>query len=182
MKTSDYISVGMIAIVGTIIAYFLMNSLLGDPAEKTLSFEYLDGGTSELVKPDSEMFNAGAINPTVEVYIGSCEDIDRDGKLDQTELEACGQANPTTATGETTSDDNNGLTKEENEAINKAEGYASGTSAKQREAVQNQIDDYAEQQTQSQNKDCDLDGNGVVSTTELQVCNSARQETTSTGN
>ncbi len=44
-----------------------------------------------LQAPDPEIFNAGAINPTIEVYVGDCEDIDQNGILDMAELIACGR-------------------------------------------------------------------------------------------
>ncbi|MBQ7802269.1 hypothetical protein IJ380_00130 [Candidatus Saccharibacteria bacterium] len=151
MKLSDYISVGMIAVVGTILAYFLMNSILGDPKEKTISFEYIDAVTADLKAPDSEIFNAGAINPTVEVYVGSCRDLDNDGRISDRELIECGQATPTTSTGETVVEEDtyNSMTDEENEAINRENGYASGTSAEQRNAVENQINEFQNQQNSS---------------------------------
>ena len=104
MKTSDYISVFTIAIAETILAYFLMNYFLGDPAEKTVSFEYIEAVSGDLVSPDSEIFNAGAINPTVEVFVGSCEDINHDGIIDEGERVECGESQGID-TGETTSDD-----------------------------------------------------------------------------
>lgn len=145
MKLSDYITVFMIAIAGTILAYFLTNSLLGDPKEKTVSFEYVEPITADLEQPDSELFNAGAINPTVEIYVGSCKDLDQDGSIDEGELVECGQANPVT----TVNNEEEEEVDEENEAINRAEGYASGTTAEQRQDVQNQIDEYQQQQEQN---------------------------------
>lgn len=165
MKASDYLTVISIVIVGTIISYFLVNSLLGDPKEKEVSFEYLESVELGLVSPDAEMFNAGAINPTVEVYVGSCVDTNQDGVIDSAELIECGEAAPETDTGETQSGEG-GLSKEENEAINRAEGYAAGTTEEQRAAVQNQINEYAEQQKN----------------TEEVADEAARRETTSTGN
>ena len=154
MKMQDLISSVSIAIIGTILAYFLMNSLLGDPKEKTVSFEYLTGASSDLAEPDDEIFNSGAINPTVEVYIGSCVDRNQDGLLDEAELVECGQAQSEINTGVTSSDDylyeNNGLSNDENEEINRQNGYANGTTADQREAVEQQINDYANQQQNQQ--------------------------------
>lgn len=185
MKISDYISVGTIAVVGTIIAYFLMNGIVGDPKDKVVTFEYLANSTSQLVAPDSEIFNSGAINPTVEVYVGSCVDRDGDGVISEEELVLCGEDDEF-STGETTSGDyleaNQGLSNDENEAINQQQGYASGTTAEQRQSVENQINQYQQQQ-QTQNTqggtECDFDGDGVVSTAEIARCNAARQETTS---
>lgn len=149
MKLSDYVSVIMIAVFGTVLAYFLTNSLLGDPKDKTVSFEYIETITSDLTEPDSELFNAGAINPTVEIYVGSCVDRNSDGVIDEGELAECGQATP-----ESESSDGEGNEEEldeDNEAINRREGYASGTTAEQRQNVQNIIDEYEQEQNNSRN-------------------------------
>ncbi len=90
MKTSDYVTVAFVAIFITALSYYLVNSILGDPTEKSITFEYLDSYNSELATPDSEIFNAAAINPTVEVYVGSCVDQNQDGILDDDEKRACG--------------------------------------------------------------------------------------------
>ena len=81
MKTSDYVTVGFVAILVTAIAYFAVNSILGDPKTKTVRFEYLSDVETTLSTPNAEVFNAAAVNPTVEVYIGSCVDQDQDGIL-----------------------------------------------------------------------------------------------------
>lgn len=153
MKTSDYVTVGFIAVFVTVIAYFLVNSLLGDPSEASVRFEYLDGVSKVLVEPDSEIFNAGAINPTVEVYIGSCEDKNLDGKLDDDERRDCGL--DTLEADKSDSADyleaNNGLSNDENEEINSSEDYAKGTTADQRQAVEDDVNQYKQQQ-QEQNE------------------------------
>ena len=46
---------------------------------------------SDLKDPDPEVFNATAINPTIEVFVGDCEDLDKNGILDELELQACGR-------------------------------------------------------------------------------------------
>lgn len=149
MKLSDYISTAMIAIVGTILAYFLMNSILGDPKEKTVSFEYVDAISTKLMAPDSEIFNSQAINPTVEVYVGSCEDLDHDGYIDEGELIECGQQTPSTSTGETVVEEDtyNTMTDEENEAINRSNGLAPTTPETQRNEVLQQIEQNTQTQT-----------------------------------
>ena len=147
MKTSDYVTVGLVAIIMTAIAYFLVNSLLGDPSEKSVRFEYLAGFESQLVDPDPELFNAAAINPTVEVYIGSCEDSNQDGKLDNDERRACGME--LEEDDDMYSEGNDGLSDKENDAINNQQNYARGTTAQQRQAVEDSVNQY--QQTQNQN-------------------------------
>lgn len=142
MKTSDYVTVGFVAVLVTVVAYFVVNSILGDPKTKTVRFEYLDGVSSELDVPNEEVFNAVALNPTVEVYIGSCIDQDQDGILNEKERKDCGMDVTETNTEQTESDylqENGGLSNDENEKINDEQGYANGTTAEQRQAVENDI-------------------------------------------
>ncbi|MBQ1528148.1 hypothetical protein IIZ77_00685 [Candidatus Saccharibacteria bacterium] len=153
MKSSDYATVGFIAIFVTVVAYFLVNSLLGDPSEASVRFEYLEDVSSTLAAPDAEIFNVAAINPTVEVYIGSCEDKNLDGQLDDEERKACGLDALETETGVTETDyleANNGLSNEENEKINSSEDYAKGTTDEQRKAVEQSVSEYQQQQQASQ--------------------------------
>ncbi|MBR2587311.1 hypothetical protein IKE71_02975 [Candidatus Saccharibacteria bacterium] len=150
MKTSDYISLSFIAILVTVVAYFLVNSILGDPSKATVRFEYVDGISRELDLPSEEIFNAAAVNPTVEVYVGSCVDQDQDGILSDKEKRDCGLITNEEATTENNySEENNGLSDDENNAINNENGYANGTSAQQREAVENDIQEYQQQQQQT---------------------------------
>lgn len=154
MKTSDYITVGFLAVFVTVVAYFSLNAILGDPSEASVRFEYLEGAVGTLATPDPEIFNAGAINPTVEVYIGSCVDENLDGMLDAQERVNCGMDAYETKTGAVESgysEGNNGLSDDENEAINAAQNYARGTTAQQREAVENDVNQYQQQQ-QTQNE------------------------------
>lgn len=154
MKTSDYVTVGFVAILVTAIAYFAVNSILGDPKTKTVRFEYLNEMSSELKAPNEEVFNAAAVNPTVEVYIGSCVDQDQDGILNEQERKDCGMDAMETDTGQTESDylqENGGLSNDENEAINDEKGYASGTTAEQRQAVEDDVNQYKQQQNSTTN-------------------------------
>lgn len=90
MKQSDIFSLILIASVGTLAAFFVCQSLMGNPDDASVKFKALvNPVSSALVVPDPEVFNGAAINPTVEVYVGSCEDIDQNGILDAAELEAC---------------------------------------------------------------------------------------------
>ena len=152
MKTSDYITVGFVAVLVTVIAYFAVNSILGDPKTKTVRFEYLGEVDSALSAPNEEIFNAAAVNPTVEVYIGSCVDQDQDGILNEQERKDCGMDAMETNTGQTESDylvENGGLSNDENDTINNEQGYANGTTAEQRQAVENDVNQYQQQQNSS---------------------------------
>lgn len=90
MKQSDIFSLILIAGVGTLAAFFVCQALMGDPDDATVSFKALATSvSSSLAAPDPEVFNGAALNPTVEVYVGVCEDVDQNGILDTAELEAC---------------------------------------------------------------------------------------------
>ncbi len=92
MKQSDIFTLILIAGIGTLAAFFLCNAIMGDPDLATTEFKTLSSVIdNKLVAPDPEIFNGNAINPTVEVYVGSCEDIDQNGILDMAELVACGR-------------------------------------------------------------------------------------------
>lgn len=90
MKQSDIFTLILIASVGTLAAFFVCQSLMGNPDDASVKFKALASPVaSALVVPDPEVFNGAAINPTVEVYVGACEDVDQNGILDAAELEAC---------------------------------------------------------------------------------------------
>lgn len=91
MKQSDIISIILIAIVGVGVAVWVCNALLGNPDEETVTFKTISNFSSELSDPDTDIFNVNAINPTVEVYVGSCVDADQDGVLSDAELAACNE-------------------------------------------------------------------------------------------
>lgn len=92
MKRSDIYSLILIAGVGTLAAFLACNALLGDPNKASVEFTTVSTVlTSDLAEPNEEIFNGTAINPTIEVYVGDCEDIDQNGMLDKAELIACGR-------------------------------------------------------------------------------------------
>lgn len=95
MKRSDIFTLVLIAGVGTLVAFLACNAIMGDPNKASVSFTGLNRViASDLAEPNPEMFNSYAINPTVEVYVGDCEDIDRNGILDAAELIICGRMQP----------------------------------------------------------------------------------------
>lgn len=91
MKQSDIFSIIIIATVGTLGAYFGVNSFLGDPNLQSVQLKTIDAISATLEEPDPELFNSSAINPTVEVYVGDCEDVDQNGIISKEELVACGK-------------------------------------------------------------------------------------------
>lgn len=92
MKRSDIYSLILVAGIGTLAAFFACNAILGDPSEAKVEFKSVSNVFSnELANPEKEVFNSTALNPTIEVYVGDCEDIDQNGMLDMAELVACGK-------------------------------------------------------------------------------------------
>lgn len=100
MRRSDIFTVTFVASVGILLTFIACSFLLGDPDTRYLKHKTIGKITADLTSPDPEVFNVDAINPTVEVYVGSCEDVDRNGILDRAELVACGRATPETAAEE----------------------------------------------------------------------------------
>ena len=110
MKKSDIISIVLVAMIGVFVSWFLINLLMGNPDEAKVSYKNIEVVDAGLAEPNSEVFNADAINPTIEVYVGDCEDVDQDGSLSQAELVACGRVdsldNNSEEDGQDAKDDN----------------------------------------------------------------------------
>ena len=91
MKRSDLFTILLVTMIGVVASVVLMNMMLGDPSSKSVSFKTIEVIEPSLAQPNPEVFNADAINPTVEVYVGDCVDVDQNGELDRAELIACGR-------------------------------------------------------------------------------------------
>ena len=91
MKQSDIVSVVLIALIGTLAAYFMVQLLLPAPEDNPVTFKTVEVVDSKLQEPNPEVFSERAINPTVEVYVGACEDVDQNGILSEAERANCGQ-------------------------------------------------------------------------------------------
>ena len=66
------------AVIGVLVAYFACDLLIG-PIEG-VSFKTIDSSVNMDVKnPSPEIFNYKALNPTVEVYVGSCAEYNDNG-------------------------------------------------------------------------------------------------------
>ena len=91
MKTSEWLGMVAIAIVGAAVSVWLTNLILGDPDKASVSFSYMNVISSEVNEPDVDIFNVNAINPTIDVYVGSCVDQDGDGIINSAEQRACNE-------------------------------------------------------------------------------------------
>lgn len=150
MKRSDIFTITFVASVGILLTFIASSFLLGDPDARYLKHKTIGKITADLTSPDPEVFNVDAINPTVEVYVGSCEDVDRNGILDRAELVACGRATPETAADEE---------KKEKEAEEKKEATEKKTTensdeegASKTEAEKNSVEKTSNEEKDVSNK------------------------------
>lgn len=78
MKKDLISSIGL-AIIGAVIAFFVCNLLI--PPIEDFSFKTIDSSVNtNIVEPSPEVFNYKAINPTVEVYVGDCTELNDYGE------------------------------------------------------------------------------------------------------
>lgn len=83
MKTDLFTSIAA-AIAGVLIAFFVTNLFIG-PIED-VAFSTVDTKVNaNLSTPDPEVFNYRALNPTVEVYVGECDEYNEFGECVETE-------------------------------------------------------------------------------------------------
>ena len=70
MKKSDIAMIILIASTSLFVAYFVLSGILGKPGQETAEVQTIAPISNSLVEPDPKVFNAEAINPTVQVVIG----------------------------------------------------------------------------------------------------------------
>lgn len=69
------------AITGVLLAYFISNMVISKLAKSTDKVKTVDSSVSaDLADPDENVFNYKSLNPTVEVYVGNCTDINMYGE------------------------------------------------------------------------------------------------------
>ena len=96
MKLDLFTSIG-VAIVGVLIGFFVTNLIVQPIGD--FSFQSVDDSANgdvakngynyaNLTEPNPEVFNYDALNPTVEVYVGECEEYDDNGECVEDQEEA----------------------------------------------------------------------------------------------
>ena len=103
MKLSLFTTIG-VAVIGVILSFIITNAIVPQLAD--YQFQVIDKAQdsdnsydySSYDAPDDEIFNYKALNPTVEVYVGDCQQIDADGN--------CVDTSVTTGTGEDEDNEN----------------------------------------------------------------------------
>lgn len=69
------------AIVGVFLAIFISNMVIGNFSKSTDEVMVIDSSVkTDLDSPNNEVFNYKSLNPTVEVYVGDCEEVDMYGE------------------------------------------------------------------------------------------------------
>lgn len=79
MKTDLFTAV-VAAVAGVVVAYIVCNIFLPELENVTFSVLGADTNYSSLTQPDADVFNYRAVNPTVEVFVGDCEEYDANGE------------------------------------------------------------------------------------------------------
>lgn len=70
MKKSDIAMIILIASISILVAYFVAKAIVGDVQNESVKVKTAEAITTDVVQPDTSVFNSNAINPTVEVIIG----------------------------------------------------------------------------------------------------------------
>jgi len=70
MKKSDVAMIILIASISMLVAYFVAKAVIGDVQNESVKVKTAEAISTDVVQPDTSVFNPNAINPTVEVIIG----------------------------------------------------------------------------------------------------------------
>lgn len=70
MKRTDIAMIIFIASISILGSYFIAKTVVGDTHSEAVTVKTADPISEDVDEPDDRIFNADAINPTVEVYIG----------------------------------------------------------------------------------------------------------------
>lgn len=74
MKKNDIASLVLIASISFMIAYFTANSVLGTPKKEDSKVRTAEAINGDVGTPDKRVFNADAIDPTIDRSIGKSAD------------------------------------------------------------------------------------------------------------
>jgi len=69
MKKSDLAMIILIASVSVLVSYFVARSVFGAVYTGSEKVKTIEKISSDITEPSSDIFNSGAINPTVQVEI-----------------------------------------------------------------------------------------------------------------
>jgi len=78
MKKADIAMIVLIATISVVTSIFLAKMVFGDVYKGTAQVKTIEKITSDIEKPNGDIFNKGAINPTVQVDIVKTDSITTD--------------------------------------------------------------------------------------------------------
>ena len=86
MKKSDIITTSFVAVIGLVVSFFIVRAIVGNPDDQQIKVTTIEVVQGDVADPSTDTFNAQALNPTVEVYVGdtSKQNTDQDSST-QTE-------------------------------------------------------------------------------------------------
>lgn len=85
MFQKDLATAIVVAVIGVVMAYFVTGLFVKNDNNASESVKTVDTSVSaDVDEPNPEVFNYKALNPTVEVYVGNC---DENGNCDETVTE-----------------------------------------------------------------------------------------------
>ena len=71
MKRSDIFLIVVVAGICMIVAFFITQAVFGESATQSVKVKTIEKIDTEIKEPDTAIFNKDAINPAVEVQVGS---------------------------------------------------------------------------------------------------------------
>ncbi len=84
MKNTDIALIILISTISVVASYFIGNAILGDPNDRVESVSYMTPISDTIDQPDSDTYNAYALNPTVEIYVGNCGPLEQWSEVKRT--------------------------------------------------------------------------------------------------
>ncbi len=71
MKKTDIAMIVLIASVSILVSFFATRAIFGGAANENVKVKTIEKINADIVQPDPAIFNKDAINPSVEVQVGS---------------------------------------------------------------------------------------------------------------
>lgn len=70
MKKNDLALLALIVSLTLVISFLLVKALFGEPQQAGVKVEKIEPISAQITQPSNQIFNRGAINPTVVIQIG----------------------------------------------------------------------------------------------------------------
>ena len=71
MKKTDIAMIVLIASVSILVSFFATRAIFGGAANESVKVKTIEKINADITQPDPAIFNKDAINPSVEVQVGS---------------------------------------------------------------------------------------------------------------